>query len=185
MNPALVRVVFILSFLFLNPVQTFSTEVVYDCHAPENRNKPVTIEVVLPHRFKDKREEIRQSFQSISDSLKIRVKIFPFLDPPTNIGIGKCVPAESARLVIRETIKYHGKIDQLIRQDILPHHWIKIGATDLPELTWIPIGQEGLKHLVDPGLSSEQFHKLYRQLTTLKVKKLPFGMGYENLEKKP
>jgi hypothetical protein len=181
MNAVWVSLVLIFTFLFLNAGSTLSAETVYDCNAPENLHKPVTIEIALSHRFKDKQDEVRRAFQSRPDPLKVRTKIFPFLDPPANIGIGKCVPAETARLAIRESIQYYGRIDQLIRQDILPHHWIKIGATDLPELTWIPISPDELTHLMDPQLSTEQFQELYRQLATQKVKKLPFGMGYENL----
>jgi len=103
-----------------------SADTTYDCNAKENRDTPTTVEIVLSQKWKGRIEEVKRSFASGTDAVKVRVKFFPFLDPPTNIGIGKCVTAESARRAIRTAIKYSGKVDQLIFQDILPHHWIKI-----------------------------------------------------------
>ena len=158
-----------------------SADTTYDCNAKENRDTPTTVEIVLSQKWKGRIEEVKRSFASGTDAVKVRVKFFPFLDPPTNIGIGKCVTAESARQAIRTAIKYSGKVDQLIFQDILPHHWIKIGSTDLPELTWVPISLDDLARLSDPALTTDQFQDLYRQLATQKERKLPFGMGSEKL----
>ncbi len=160
-------------------------EVVYDCRAKENRDQPTTIEVVLSQRWKARAEEVKRTLMADSEAVKVRVRIFPFLDPPTNIGIGKCVTAEDARRAIREAINYYGKLDRVIRQDILPHHWIKIGSTDVAELAWTPVAPDDLTRLSDPALSTEQFQTLYRQLAAPKEKKLPFGMGSQKLEGPP
>jgi len=156
-----------------------SADTVYDCTTKENRDIPTTVEIVLSQKWKNQVEEIKRSFVSETETIKVRVKFFPFLEPPANIGIGKCITAESARQAISAAIKYSGKVDRLIFQDILPQHWIKIGSTDLPELTWTPISPEDLAHLTDPALTTEQFQILYRQLATPKERKKPFGMGNE------
>ncbi|TAK09487.1 MAG: hypothetical protein EPO39_02310 [Candidatus Manganitrophaceae bacterium] len=160
-------------------IPSLAAERTYDCAAQENLDKPTTVEILLAKKWKDRTEEVKQSFTAADGSLKVRIKFFPFLDPPANIGIGQCVSAEQARLAIREAIRYNGKVDRLIIQDIMPHHWIKIGTTDTSELTWIPIKPEELARLTDPSLTTEQFHDLYRQLARQKEKKLPFGMGSE------
>jgi len=152
---------------------------VYDCKAKENRDIPTTVEIVLSQKWKDQTEEIKRSFVSETEPVKVRVKFFPFLEPPSNIGIGKCITAESARRAISAAIKYSGKVDRLIFQDILPHHWIKIGSTDLPEMTWVPVSAEDLGRLADSALTTEQFQTLYRQLATPKERPKPFGMGSE------
>ena len=162
-----------------------SAETVYDCNAPENRDQPTTIEFVLAKRAQNSTAEIKEAFRTLNPTTKIRIRIFPFLDPPTNIGIGKCVGAEEARLAIRKSVQFYGKLDRLIRQDILPHHWIKIGSTDVAELAWTPVGPDDLTRLTDPALSTEQFQDLYRQLAAPKEKKLPFGMGSEMIEPEP
>lgn len=161
--------------------------VVYDCAAEENREKATTVEILLANKWKGKVEEVKQSFTSShpGDAMKIRVKFFPFLDPPKNIGIGKCVTAENARLSIREAVKYNGKIDRLLVQEIMPHHWIKIGTTDTSEIAWIPVKEDDLAQLTDPALSTDQFHELYRRLAWQKEKRRPFGMDSEKREANP
>jgi len=169
-------------FLALGSADILRAQTVYNCGAPENREKPTIVEVVLSKKWKDRVEEVKRSFTEGRESMKVRVKIFPFLDPPANMGIGKCVSAEEARLAIREAIAYNRGIDRLIMQEILPHHWIKIGSTDLAEISWIPVSPEDLARLSDPALSTDQFQNLYRRLATMKEKKLPFGMGSEKRE---
>lgn len=160
-------------------------ETVYDCNAHENKDQPTTIEFVLAKKKQEHAAEIKEAFRSNDPMTKIRIRIFPFLDPPTNIGIGKCVKAEEARLAIREAVQFYGKLDRLIRQDVLPHHWVKIGSTDVAELAWTPVEPDDLTRLSDPALSTEQFQTLYRQLAAPKEKKLPFGMGSQKLEGQP
>ena len=174
-----------LSVSILSGGNAFAEGEPYDCAAPENRNEPTTIEIVLSKKWKDRVAEVKQSLQGGNEAIKVRVRLYPFLDPPTNIGIGKCVPAEPARRAIREAVQFYGKLDRLIRQDILPHHWIKIGSTDTAELAWTPIVPDDLTRLTDPALSTEQFQNLYRQLATPKERNRPFGMGTEKIEEEP
>jgi len=176
----------ILSVIFLlnRPVE-LQAEVIYDCQAKENLDHPTTIELVVSKKWKAQSEEIKQELVAGSDRVKVRLRIYPLMDPPTNIGIGKCVKGEEARRAIREALKIYGKLDRVIRQDILPHHWVKIGSTDIAELAWIPIAPEDLTRLTDPTLSTEQFQDLYREFSTPKEKKLPFGMGSQKIEEEP
>ncbi|MEW6681415.1 MAG: hypothetical protein AB1451_00620 [Nitrospirota bacterium] len=160
-------------------------DVVYDCQAEENRGKPTTIEIVLSQKWREQADEIKRALVSDADSVKVRVRFYPLMDPPRNIGIGKCVPADVARRAIQEAIKYSGTIDQLIRQDILPHHWIKIGSTDTAELAWMPVPPEDLSRLTAPNLSTDQFQELYRSLAAPKERRLPFGMGSQPIQPSP
>jgi hypothetical protein len=172
-------------FPVLGYAEGLSSNTVYDCDAEENRNKPATVEIVLSQKWKDRVQEVKASVQSSDAAVKVRVRFLPFLDPPANIGIGKCVSADVARRAIREAIHYSGKVDRLIRQDILPHHWIKIGSTDTAELAWTPVGQDDLARLADPSLSNEQFQELYRSLAEPKERHLPFGMGSQPIQEVP
>jgi len=160
-------------------------EVAYDCQADENRAKPTTIEIVLSQKWRDQADAIKRELASGRDGVKVRVRFYPLMAPPTNIGIGKCVPADVARLAIQEAIKYSGTIDRLIRQDILPHHWIKIGSTDTAELAWTPVLPDDLAKLTDASLPSDEFQELYRSLAAPKERRLPFGMGTQPIEQAP
>lgn len=156
----------------------------YECGASEHKETPTTIEITLAQRWKGHNEEVRKALSADSESIKTRIRFFPFLTPPANIGIGKCITADDGRRAIREAIRYNGGVDKLIIQEMMPHHWIKIGATDLAELTWIPVPPEALSRLIDPSLSTEAFQELYRKLAVQKEMDLPFGMGSQKREKK-
>ncbi len=180
-----IRLILLVGWLFLSRAGDLSAGMVYDCQAKENRDQPTTIEIVLSKKWRDHVDEVKRALASDSDGVKVRLKFYPVVDPPTNIGIGKCVPADVARRAIQEAIHYSGKIDRLIRQDILPHHWIKIGSTDTAELAWTPVRQDDLARLADPSLSNEQFQELYRSLAEPKERHLPFGMGSQPIQEAP
>ena len=157
---------------------------VYHCNDEQNRDKPVTLEMTLSKKLKGQTQEITRSVEA-GPSVRPRLKFFPFLDPPMNFGVGKCVSAEAARFAIREALTYNRGIDRLIMQEVMPHHWVKVGATDLSELSWIPITPAELQQLSDPSLSTEAFQELYRKLATPKERNHPFGMGSEKIEPAP
>lgn len=161
---------------------------VYDCQVEENLAKPAKVEMTLAKKWRKKAKEVKQAFSNASGPVKVRLNFFPFLDPPTNIGIGKCVSADMARLAIRNAIHYNGGVDKLVLQHILPHHWIGIGTTKLAELSWMPISAEDLSRLMNPNLSDADFHGLYRELARMTERKQPFGMDpipYDFKQEKP
>ncbi len=176
-NGAALGAILLAAALSLIQAGSLWANVVYDCQAEENRGKPTTIEIVLSQKWRDRADDVKRALISDSNGVKVRVRFYPLMDPPTNIGIGKCVPADVARRAIQEAIKYSGPIDRLIRQDILPHHWIKIGSTDTAELAWTPVPPEDFARLTAPNLPTDQFQELYRSLAAPKERRLPFGMG--------
>jgi hypothetical protein len=180
-----VAMVGLLASLFFPPAVVFPADPVYDCAAKENRDEPTTVEFVLSKKWKGQAEQIKRELMAGKSDVKVRVKFYPIGDPPANIGVGKCVTAQDGRLAIQQAVKYYGKLDRLIRQDILPHHWIKLGSTDTAELAWVPIGPDDLGRLTDPALSTGQFQDLYRHLAMPKERKRPFGMGSEKIEESP
>lgn len=140
---------------------------------------PRTVGLTLAKTWKGRVGGLDALFQLPSpvESVKLRVEFFPFLNPPTNLGIGRCVEAEIGRRAIEAALIYNRGVDRLIRQDVLPLSWVMIGTTRLAELTWIPIGPQDLARLRDPALTTEAFQALYRELATLRERPRPFGMG--------
>lgn len=136
-----------------------------------------TIEMKVAKQWRPRTAEIKRELQSGPGSINARVEVTPMAAPPLNIGIGRCVDAEAARLAIRAAKTYNGGVDRLIFQEILPHRWIMIGTTQVAELSWTPVSPEELAQLTDPSLSTEAFQTLYRTLATPKERKRPFGMG--------
>jgi hypothetical protein len=165
-------------------VKAQSTPLADPC-AAEEPGRPTTVEFVLSSKHKERAEEVTRLLHTAGEPVTVRIKFFPFLDPPANIGIGQCVSAEVARVAIRAASAYGTGITRLVRQDILPHRWVKVGTTDTAELAWIAVSADDLKRLTDPSLTTEVFQTLYRQLAAPKERKLPFGMGSVPLEKTP
>ncbi len=155
----------------------------YDCNAAANKDNRTKIDMKLAKKYKKKKKTIKKDLIALDESLKVRLTFFPMnLDPPMNLGIGRCVSAENGRLAIKKALEFNRGINFLIMQEFMPHHWARIGATDLAELTWIAITPDDLSALSNPALSDEQFQLTYRNLATLKERKLPFGMGTRKIE---
>jgi len=148
-----------------------------DCAAVEPADKTATVEFVLSKKYKDRAEEVTRLLNGAGEPVHIRIRLFPFLDPPANLGIGKCVSAAVGRAAIQAALSQGTGVTRLIRQDILPHRWVKVGSTDTAELAWIAVSADDLKRLSDPALTTEAFQTLYRQLAAPKEHKMPFGMG--------
>ncbi len=136
-----------------------------------------TIELKLAKTWRPQAASIKRELQSGPGPVTARIEFTPMTAPPMNIGIGRCVDAETARLAIRAATAYNGGIEYLIFQDILPHRWIMIGTTQVAELSWTPVSREDLDQLGAPGLSTDAFQALYRKLATPTERKRPFGLG--------
>jgi hypothetical protein len=165
--------------------QSTRTTPTADPCAAEEPGKPATVEFILSTKHKERVKGVTQLLNTAGEPVTVRIKFFPFLDPPANIGIGKCVSAVVGRVAIQAATAYGTGITRLIRQDILPHRWVKVGATDTAELAWIAVSAGDLKRLADPSLTTEAFQNLYRQLATPTERQRPFGMGSVPLEQKP
>jgi hypothetical protein len=153
--------------------------------AADELGKPATVEFVLSSKHKERVEAVTRLLKTAGEPVNVRIKFFPFLDPPANIGIGKCVSAAVGRVAIQAATAYGTGVTRLIRQDILPHRWVKVGATDTAELAWITVSAADLKRLADPALTTEAFQTLYRQLASPRERQRPFGMGSVPMEQTP
>jgi hypothetical protein len=85
--------------------------------------------------------------------------------PPTNIAIGGGITAEDARLIIELALKYNDNVDTLIHERLNPPNYAAIATSAWDKISETTITQDDLKRLMDPKLTTEEFHKLYRELT--------------------
>jgi hypothetical protein len=95
--------------------------------------------------------------------------------PPTNIGLGPKVTAERARAAIRMAKHYNRGITILLPERLFPDHYVTIASSSFDDTVEYPIGEEALKELENPLLTTEQFHALYRRL--MPVDQLPVKKG--------
>jgi|GEM_PF-6718979 len=164
------------SFLFLGakPAEAQGGNPV--CTDPSGAREPTRVEITLAKKGKANPKEVKAQFVQGSAPVRVQVDFLPFLDPPMNIGIGRCVSAEMGRLALRQAIVLNRGVEMLILQGVLPERFIGIGTTKVAELSWIRISPEELKGLMDPTLSTDAFQQAYRKLARMKEQKRPFGM---------
>ncbi len=177
-------IVAIFMLIFVVPeTHGFVAKESYDCNAVENKDNRTSIDMKLAKKYKKGKRKIKKDLIALDESLKVRLTFFPMnINPPMNLGIGKCISAKNGRLAIKKALEFNRGIGFVIMQEFMPHHWMRFGLTDLAELTWIAITEDDLTNLSDPSLSDEQFQRTYRKLATLRERKLPFGMGTRKIE---
>lgn len=127
-----------------------------------------TIEIWLAHPHSKKDAEIREFLKS--KSIKVLRSTIQYWKPtgghpPTNIAIGGGVSADDARMVINFALKYNDKIEYLILQRLNPPNYVAIGHSAWDAASEIPVTQENVQRLVDPKLTTPEFHALYVELT--------------------
>ena len=134
-------------------------------------NRKILVELFLSPEHKSDIDKVKKEFEAVSIN-RLRIQVFRLGNPPENIAIGRNVPADVARLAIRLAITYNRGVKYLLPEyRYFPDH-IAIGTSAFDEASQIPIRQEDLEHLSNPTLTTEQFHELYRHLTS-EDKRLP------------
>lgn len=159
--------VFIFSGTFLPPVFS-GTAKRPSSGCDLSKSTICTIEIWLAHNQKKHNMELRGYLKS--KSIKVLRNTIQYWrpkggHPPTNVAIGSGVSAQDARMVIGLAKKYNDKVDMLIIQALNPPHYVAIATSAWDEKSQVPISPEELEALKDPGLTTEEFHKLYRKLT--------------------
>ncbi len=133
-----------------------------------NKTTICTMEVWLEHRHKKNKKALRQILKD--RSIKVIRNTFQFWKPkgghpPTNIAIGAGLTAEDARWVIEFALKHNDEINGLILQRLNPPFYVAIATSAWDEKSETKITLEQLNQLRDPKLTTEEFHKLYVELT--------------------
>jgi hypothetical protein len=140
----------------------------WTAESPEGTRDASTIlvEIFLSPDHKDDIDAIKREFAAVGIT-KVRAKFFQLGNPPTNIAIGRNIPAETARLAIRLAKTYNGGITKLLPEERLAPDYIAIGTSIFDELFQYPVSPADVERLESPDLTTEQFHELYRQLADI------------------
>ena len=132
--------------------------------AEQEPASPGRVEVVLANEHRKNVNEIKQDFAE-AGLTNVHVQFMKAGRPPTNIGLGPKVTAERARAAIRMAKHYNLGITILLPDRLFPDHYVTIASSSFDDTVEYPIGEEALKELENPLLTTEQFHALYRRLT--------------------
>jgi hypothetical protein len=127
-----------------------------------------TIEIWLGHKQKKRKKEIRQYLKS--KSIKVLRHTIQYWKPrgghpPTNIALGSGLTAKDARMAIDLALEYNDEINGLIHQRLNPPNYVAIATSAWDDNSETPITPDQLAALRDKKLTTEEFHRLYRELT--------------------
>lgn len=161
------RAIFLVMFLGILPVgSAIATE--------QEPASPGRVEVTLANEYRKNVNEIKQDFAE-TGLTNFHAQFMKAGRPPTNIGLGPKVTAERARAAIRMAKHYNRGITILLPDRLFPDHYVTIASSSFDDTVEYPIGEEALKELENPLLTTEQFHALYRRLTP--ADQLPMKKG--------
>ena len=129
------------------------------------------VEVVLANQYKNQVPALTEEFTQAGMS-NVHFQFVKRGQPPQNIGLGRDVPAEKAREAIRLAVKYNLGVGILLPERLFPPRFVTIASSNFDDTVEYPIDQTTLANLQDPSLTNEEFHRLYRELTSV-PKELP------------
>ena len=133
--------------------------------AEQVATSPGRVEVTLANEYRQDVEAIKKEFEQ-ADLGNVHVQFLRKGQPPPNVGLGREVSAERARAAIRLALRYNRAVKILLPAHLFPPHFITIASSNFDDTVEFPIDEEALRRLQDPSLTTEQFHELYRTLTT-------------------
>lgn len=123
------------------------------------------VEVVLANQYRAHEAELKQEFAQ-SGFANVHFQFARMGQPPQNIGLGREVPADKAREAIRLALKYNFGVGILLPERLFPPKFITIASSNYDDTVEYPIDQATLSKLQDPALTTDAFHRLYRELTS-------------------
>lgn len=135
------------------------------------------VEVVLAPQYKQDVPALKEEFAR-AGMPNVHFQFAKFGQPPQNIGLGRDVPADKAREAIRLAIKYNLGVGILLPERLFPPRFVTIASSNFDDTVEYSIDEASLRELQNPDLSTEEFHRLYRQYTTI-PRALPGRYGGE------
>jgi hypothetical protein len=127
------------------------------------------IEVVLASQYKNQVAALTEEFVQ-AGMANVHFQFARHGQPPQNIGMGRAVPADKAREAIRLALKYNLGVGILLPERLFPPRFVTIASSNFDDTVEYPISKEDLGRLLDTSLTTEQFHDVYRQLTSVPLK---------------
>ena len=124
------------------------------------------IEVVLASQYKNQIAAVTEEFVQ-AGMPNVHFQFFRQGQPPQNIGLGRDVPADKAREAIRLALKYNLGVGILLPERLFPPRFVTIASSNYDDTVEYPIDQATLAQLLNETLTTEEFHRLYKGLTSI------------------
>ena len=126
------------------------------------------VEVVLANQYKSQVAALKEEFAQ-AGMANVHFQFARQGQPPQNIGLGREVPADKARESIRLALKYNLGVGILLPERLFPPRFVTIASSNYDDTVEYPIDQATLVKLQNENLTTEEFHRLYRDLTSVRV----------------
>ena len=123
------------------------------------------VEVVLANQYKNQLAALTEEF-SQAGMANVHFQFVRQGQPPQNIGLGREVPADKAREAIRLALKYNLGVVILLPERLFPPRFVTIASSNYDDTVEFSIDQAALARLQNQNLTTEEFHRLYRGLTS-------------------
>ena len=170
----LILLVCLWALLLSDSSSTAKTE---DCSSIDS--KTVKVEAWMSKQYEKNLRQIRNEFSAMGNT-QVTLWVYPAKNPSRIVAIGSCVPAYIGRHMIRRAIEYSGGVSSLVNQGFFSSNWIGIGTSLFSRNSFRPVTQKQLIQLMDVSLDTQQFQKIYRQLTKQRKKVKAFGLLLNN-----
>ena len=172
----LILLVCLWALLLSDSSSTAKTE---DCSSIDS--KTVKVEAWMSKQYEKNLRQIRNEFSAMGNT-RVTLWVYPAENPSKIVAIGSCVPSYIGRHMLRQAMEYSGGVNSLVNQGFFSSNWIGIGTSLFSENSLRLITQDQLSGLMDISLDTQQFQKIYRQLTTQQRKVKAFGLMLDNLK---
>ncbi len=126
------------------------------------------VEVVLANQYRNQVPALTEEFAQ-AGMTNVHFQFARMGQPPQNIGLGREVPADKAREVIRLALKYNLGVGILLPERLFPPRFVTIASSNYDDTVEYPIDHDSLDQLRNPNLTTEEFHHLYRDLTSSRI----------------
>ena len=143
--------------------------------------KRIKIEGYISKKFRKQRKAVFKEFTALGNS-RAALRVYPMGETSKVIAIGKCVPVHIAQHVIKKAMEYSTGVESLVQQQFIHGHWIGVGVTIFDEPSQQLVSTEQVKQMLNPELSSKEFHKLYRKLSIPNELTPYFGLQVPNIK---
>lgn len=134
------------------------------------------VEVVLSNQYRTREAELKAEFAQ-AGLPNVHFQFARIGHPPQNIGLGRDVPADKAREAIRLAMKYNHVIGILLPERLFPPRYITIASSSYDDTVEYHIDLAALEKLQNPDLTTEAFHQLYRELTSVPLEPKGRNLG--------
>ena len=124
------------------------------------------VEVVLANQYKSQVTSLKEEFIQ-AGMPNVHFQFARQGQPPQNIGLGRDVPADKAREAIRLALKYNLGVGILLPERLFPPRFVTIASSNYDDTVEYPIDQVALAQLQNENLTTEEFHRLYKGLTSI------------------